>query len=92
MILNQHPKYYAKNQVKTVAVIITCLIVFSTLSMANQTVDRFGFFETSFEATGHYENPYTDLKASAIIQLPDGTNTHQPGHCWQVAVHGAIFR
>jgi hypothetical protein len=41
--------------------------------MANQKVDMFGFSETSFEATGQYKNPYTDLKASAVIQRPDGT-------------------
>jgi hypothetical protein len=40
--------------------------------MANQTVDRFGFFETSFKATGKYKNPYTDLKAMAVIRRPDG--------------------
>jgi hypothetical protein len=41
--------------------------------VAAQTVDRFGFFETSFKATGQYKNPYTDLKASAVIRRPDGT-------------------
>ncbi|MCP4256622.1 MAG: DUF4038 domain-containing protein [Planctomycetes bacterium] len=73
MIINQHSKHSVKNRANTLAVIITCLIALSTSSMANQTVDRFGFFETSFKASRQYKNPYTDLKASAIIHRPDGT-------------------
>jgi hypothetical protein len=50
-----------------------CLIILPTSVAAGQNVDRFGFFETNFKAAGQYANPYTDLKASAIIQRPDGT-------------------
>ena len=65
--------YSAKYRTNTLVTIITCLIALSTSSKANQTVDRFGFFETTFKATGQYKNPYTVLKASAVIQRPDGT-------------------
>ena len=51
---------------------IICLTVLSTSPAADRTVDRFGFFETSFKATGRYGNPYKDLKASAVIRRPDG--------------------
>ena len=74
MIVNQHSRHSAKCRAKTLVAIITCLIALSTSLMANQTVDRFGFFETSFKAAGQYKNPYTDLQASAVIQRPDGTN------------------
>ena len=55
------------------ATIVAFLTVLSTSLIAAQTVERFGFFETSFEATGRYSNPYTDLQASAVILRPDGT-------------------
>ncbi len=69
MIMNQLPKYSAKTSV----IIITCLTALNTSVIAGQTVDRFGFFEASFKATGRYANPYTDSKASAVIRRPDGT-------------------
>jgi hypothetical protein len=69
MIMKQFPEYSAK----TFAIMIAWLTVLSTSLMAAQTVERFGFFETSFEATGRYANPYTDSKASAVIRRPDGT-------------------
>ncbi len=35
-------------------------------------VERFGVFEAQFEASGSYENPYTQLAPVAEIQRPDG--------------------
>lgn len=67
-------KYFLQCRAKTLVAIITCLISVRTSLMVNQTVERFGFFETCFQATGKYDNPYTDLQASADIQRPDGTN------------------
>jgi len=70
MIMNQHPRHSAKF---LAIMFITCMTALCTSLPAAQTVDCFGFFETSFKATGQYENPYTDLKASAVIRRPDGT-------------------
>jgi hypothetical protein len=72
MIINQNYRHSAKHRANTLVTIITCLIALSTSSKGNYTVDRFGFFETTFKATGQYKNPYTDLKATAVIQRPDG--------------------
>jgi len=73
MIMIQHLKRPAKCQVRIFVTAITCLILFSTSLTAARTVDRFGLFEVSFEAAGQYANPYKDLKASAVIRRPDGT-------------------
>jgi len=55
------------------ALAIICLTMLGKSLAAAQTVEHFGFYETSFEATGLYGNPYTDLNASAVIRRPDGT-------------------
>ncbi|MHC4072367.1 MAG: apiosidase-like domain-containing protein [Planctomycetota bacterium] len=72
MIAKQHLRRPVKRQASTFAAAITCLTLFSTSLMASQTVERFGFFEASFQAADTYKNPYTDLQASAVIQRPDG--------------------
>ena len=58
---------------RTLVITFGCLIAISASVAAGQAVDRFGVFEASFNATGKYANPYTDLKASAVIRRPDGT-------------------
>ena len=40
-------------------------------------VDRFGIAEVTFEASGEYGNPYTEVRAEASIRRPDG-------ELWQV--------
>ncbi|MHC4569695.1 MAG: hypothetical protein ACYTE3_28545, partial [Planctomycetota bacterium] len=63
------PSYVAAQML---VITFACLIILPTSAAAGQSVGRFGFFETSFKATGRYANPYTDLKASAVIRRPDG--------------------
>ncbi len=73
MIVNKYLNHSGKRRGSTLAITITCLTVLSTSLTTAQTVDRFGFYEVSFKATGRYGNPYTDLQASAVIRRPDGT-------------------
>ncbi|UCE48061.1 MAG: hypothetical protein JSW47_20990, partial [Phycisphaerales bacterium] len=60
-MINKHFDRFAKHRVITLTAAIKCLAVLNTLTAVGQDVDRFGFFETSFKATGQYTNPYTDL-------------------------------
>ena len=73
MILKQHLCYFTKHRANIFVVIITCLIILSTSSMASQTIEQLGFFEMSFNAKNKYKNPYTEVQASAVIQCPDGS-------------------
>jgi hypothetical protein len=77
MIMNDYPVYSAK----FFAIIVTCLAASGASLPAARNVDRFGFFETSFTATGQYTNPYTELEASAVIRSPDG-KTRTLGLFW----------
>ncbi len=52
-------------------------------------IPRFGVFEASFEATGPYLNPYTDLEGKAVFTRPDGATESIPlfwdgGAVWKV--------
>lgn len=55
----------------------------------DSVVERFGFFERSFRATGSYANPYTDLDAEAELRRPDGSARTVPlfwdgGDTWKL--------
>jgi hypothetical protein len=45
---------------------------------ANPNVERFGLFETSFQAAGRYANPYTEVNAEARWKRPDGSTRSIP--------------
>lgn len=72
MDINEHLTHSTTHKPSTFIAGMICLTVLSASPASAQTVDRFGFFETSFKATGQYTNPYTDLQASAVIRRPDG--------------------
>jgi len=91
MKVKRYPEYLVKHRAITLVTIATYLIALGNLSMANQTVDRFGFFETSFGAVGQYQNPYTDLPASAVVERPDGTKRTlglfwDGGNLWKIRI------
>jgi hypothetical protein len=58
---------------------------------ASRAVERFGFLEVSFVATGQHANPFTDLDAEAQLQRPDGSVRALPlfwdgGQTWRLRV------
>ena len=58
---------------------------------ADPSVERFALFEATFQATGNYANPYTDLDAEATLTLPDQSQRTVPlfwddGSHWKMRV------
>lgn len=59
--------------------------------MSAAEVPRFGIFETSLRHTGDYENPYTQLEATATLTRPDGETLTVPlfwdgGDFWRLRI------
>lgn len=61
-----------KPSIQFLYVFLLCCGWTSMTWSANVKVDRFGFFEASFETEARYENPYTDLHAKAELRTPKG--------------------
>ena len=58
---------------------------------ADPSVERFSPFEASFQTSGKYANPYTDLDAEATLTLPDQSTRIVPlfwdgGQNWKLRV------
>jgi hypothetical protein len=51
---------------------------YSRAQAASHDVERFGLHETTFQASGRYNNPFTDLEAEAIVTCPDGSQKTLP--------------
>lgn len=72
-------------------VIIVLLTVCSCKFSESREIEKFGIFEVSFQATGNYQNPYTDLFSEAELTRPDGSVWKIPlfwdgGDTWKLRV------
>ena len=54
------------------ALFLLFIVLLSTVATSIQ-IDQFGFYEASLQATGNYNNPFTNLAPQAIITRPDGS-------------------
>ena len=76
--------------------LLTCLISWNVTqhphaAAADSSVERFALFEATFQASGNYANPYTDLDAEATLTLPDQSKRTLPlfwdgGNDWKMRV------
>ncbi len=53
--------------------LLTLTLRITPVEAASAEVGLFGFYETSFQSSGHYENPYRAVEVQATIQKPDGS-------------------
>ncbi|MBN1465479.1 DUF4038 domain-containing protein [candidate division KSB1 bacterium] len=65
-------------------------VIFAPVIMAAE-IERYGLFETSFQAKGQYANPFTDLDAEAKVLRPDSAIWTVPlfwdgGQTWKLRV------
>lgn len=71
---------------------VWCVVTsFPAMGMAAESVERFGFKEVAFQATGRYANPFTDLEAEAALTCPDGSIRSLPlfwdgGDTWKLRI------
>lgn len=73
-----------------IAAVVSPLFLWKNAAAGTQ-VERFGFFQASFNATGQYDNPYTELEAEAELERPDGSTWSLPlfwdgGDNWNLRV------
>ncbi len=64
-------------------------VAISAAGTQQPSVERFGFYEATFEAQRDDDNPYTEVEAEALLQCPDGTQRRLPlfwdgGHQWKL--------
>lgn len=74
----------------TSLILLLSVLNFQTLT-GKPAVEKYGFFETAFTASGSYENPYLQLTAEAEIKRPDGSKWTIPlfwdgGQTWKLRI------